>query len=697
MEKFNSYDEYFNFTLNAPDEQFWDKSFLANTKQAYEIYLKEYPNGLHVKEAKGKIDEFIAIEKDHKAFDEAKQTDTKASYELYLRNYSIGLHVKEAKEKIDECVLRDNNAYDKALHLNTKQAYEIYLKEYPNGLHAKESKNKIEEFIAIEKDEQAFADALKMNTKASYESYLKNYPNGLHVKEAKNKIDEFIAIEKDHDAFHRAQKTNTKDAYKAYVSQYPNGLHVKEAQKKIEEIQKAEQLIADDHKAFEKAKQLNTKEGYKTYLDKYPNGRFAKEAQNKIDTIIKAEKTLAENEAFKVAQKKDTKEAYKAYVSQYPNGLHVKEAKSKIEEIQKVEQLIADDHKAFETAKQKNTKDAYESYLKFYNNGIHRKEALTKIGEFDQEEQRKIEVFRLEALKKQKEEAIWQEVKKENTIKSYESYLEQYPNGLHEKEAQEAIATITKAEKKGERWNHWIKLVIAIIIIAGVKTYFHMKKIEEERIVQEIEWGLQQEKRDNEAFEKAKLTDTLQSYKAYAIQYPNGQHIKESQEVITVKEKKLKIFTQAEDLYAKKRYKEALDLFKQIEDEKNAYFYLGYLYKNIDKNYKESLKFYTKSCDQNDSYSCNNLGNMFERGEGVSKDNVKALQYYNKASNLDSNFVANCNVADMYYYEKGTKKNITKAKEFLAKGFPDNEYCQELKKQIETSNIEESKTVDKTI
>ncbi|MBD3808645.1 MAG: hypothetical protein IE880_08035, partial [Epsilonproteobacteria bacterium] len=68
MEKFNSYNEYLNYTADAPDNQFWDKAFIADTKQSYEIYVVAYPNGLHTQEAKAKIDAFTAIEKDNEAY-----------------------------------------------------------------------------------------------------------------------------------------------------------------------------------------------------------------------------------------------------------------------------------------------------------------------------------------------------------------------------------------------------------------------------------------------------------------------------------------------------------------------------------------------------------------------------------------------------------------------------------------------------
>jgi formylglycine-generating enzyme required for sulfatase activity len=109
IDKFNSYDEYLNYLINAPDEQFYNKAKTINTKESYENYLKEYPNGLHIKEAKNKITEFIAIAKDNEAYNKAKTINIKQSYENYLKEYPNGLNALEAKNKIEEFASKKRN------------------------------------------------------------------------------------------------------------------------------------------------------------------------------------------------------------------------------------------------------------------------------------------------------------------------------------------------------------------------------------------------------------------------------------------------------------------------------------------------------------------------------------------------------------------------------------------------------------
>ncbi len=58
--------------------------------------------------------------------------------------------------------------------------------------------------------------------------------------------------------------------------------------------------------------------------------------------------------------------------------------------------------------------------------------------------------------KRDKEE--WEKAKNDDTIEAYKSYLENYPSGLYQKEANERIAEINaqSAPKKGGSW--WTKL-----------------------------------------------------------------------------------------------------------------------------------------------------------------------------------------------------------------------------------------------
>lgn len=45
-----------------------------------------------------------------------------------------------------------------------------------------------------------------------------------------------------------------------------------------------------------------------------------------------------------------------------------------------------------------------------------------------------------------------------------------------------------------------------------------------------------------------------------------------------------------------------------------------------------------QDCDEGNSHACNNLGVMYERGEGMRQNKYEALKYYEMACSLHANF-----------------------------------------------------------
>ena len=50
-------------------------------------------------------------------------------------------------------------------------------------------------------------------------------------------------------------------------------------------------------------------------------------------------------------------------------------------------------------------------------------------------------------------------------------------------------------------------------------------------------------------------------------------------------------------------------------------------------DYKKAAKLSKKACDNGNAWSCNNLGFLYDNGQGVKKDYKKASNLYQKACN----------------------------------------------------------------
>jgi len=83
-------------------------------------------------------------------------------------------------------------------------------------------------------------------------------------------------------------------------------------------------------------------------------------------------------------------------------------------------------------------------------------------------------------------------------------------------------------------------------------------------------------------------------------------------------------------------YDDAADCrMKAKQGDAQAQFNLGFMYDNekgVLQDYKEAVRWYTKSAEQGDAIAQNKLGLMHVKGQGVPKDYVMAHMYWNIAA-----------------------------------------------------------------
>lgn len=82
------------------------------------------------------------------------------------------------------------------------------------------------------------------------------------------------------------------------------------------------------------------------------------------------------------------------------------------------------------------------------------------------------------------------------------------------------------------------------------------------------------------------------------------------------------------------------------------------------KDLKKAVGFYIKACNLGDALSCNNAGAIYEVGKEVQQDYKKALFYYSKGCKKDYAHACS-NLGSMYHFAQGTAKDDVKAKALL--------------------------------
>lgn len=193
-----------------------------------------------------------------------------------------------------------------------------------------------------------------------------------------------------------------------------------------------------------------------------------KPAQEQLTTLSPQSQINPDDLAYQQAEMINSKQAFSTYLEKYPEGKHVEEARGKVTAFEKQEQE--------------------EARLK------------EQITQQQQQEQIRIEEERRDEMLRQQEEAVsqddqsFQQARMNDTQKAYSAYLEFFPNGSHVAEARERIAVIEREEIE------------------------HQQEAAEE-----------QARKDDEGFRLAENTNTIESYAAYLISFPNGRHFDEAE------------------------------------------------------------------------------------------------------------------------------------------------------------------------
>lgn len=138
----------------AADDAAYAEAQRVDTAAAYEAYLAAHPQGQHTEAARQAIQAAAeraaqeeaarqAREADDAAYAEAQRADTAAAYADYLRAYPQGQHVQEARTRQAAAkALADDAAYAEAERADTAAAYGAYLAAYPQGRHVAEARRR---------------------------------------------------------------------------------------------------------------------------------------------------------------------------------------------------------------------------------------------------------------------------------------------------------------------------------------------------------------------------------------------------------------------------------------------------------------------------------------------------------------------------------------------------------------------------
>jgi len=120
-------------------------------------------------------------EADQLLWNEVSKQNTKESYNFYLKEQPQGAYVSEARRRItafDEA--KEKARWDAAVAVNSRSAYEAFVREFPSGRYAPMVLERFKEFDRSEED-SVWRNAESVATAAAYTAYLSRYPYGVYA------------------------------------------------------------------------------------------------------------------------------------------------------------------------------------------------------------------------------------------------------------------------------------------------------------------------------------------------------------------------------------------------------------------------------------------------------------------------------------------------------------------------------------
>jgi outer membrane protein assembly factor BamD (BamD/ComL family) len=219
-----------NRLLKLYDLREWKKSILQNTLYSYENYLRNYPNGDYVIQARDRIEELKKEIEIDNAWLRAKNENSISGFKTFLTLYPNSRYGYNAKSYIKN--LEEEIAWKLALEKNSIESYAIYMNSYPNGKFDSIAKASIEKRREEKYVLPIWNETILKNSYKSYLDFFEKYPNSSYAKAAEEKMK---SIEnKDWD---NTRRFNTIKSYTDYMKKYPNGEHFKSAEKAIIDIE----------------------------------------------------------------------------------------------------------------------------------------------------------------------------------------------------------------------------------------------------------------------------------------------------------------------------------------------------------------------------------------------------------------------------------------------------------------------------
>ncbi|MDR4494894.1 MAG: hypothetical protein R3B74_10765 [Nitrospirales bacterium] len=197
----------------SPMDKDWIKTQEYNTILGYMHFIDRYPSSSYREEAENKIDQL--------QFLRAQLENTESAYEEYVKKFPMGQFIADAKVNAQKVrTQNEERAFAEASSKNSSEAFEEFLEHYPKSKIAAAIGEGLEAFYL-----KFFKDA---TTTTFFKNFVELFPNSSHRTEALQKLEALH--------FENALKFNDFVIYESFLLQYPQETFQEKAKKKLEKV-----------------------------------------------------------------------------------------------------------------------------------------------------------------------------------------------------------------------------------------------------------------------------------------------------------------------------------------------------------------------------------------------------------------------------------------------------------------------------
>ncbi|MBI4911013.1 MAG: SUMF1/EgtB/PvdO family nonheme iron enzyme [Acidobacteria bacterium] len=353
------------------DERDWQAVQLKRTADAWNQYLKKYPQGIHAEEARKLLqtwqqaeqrwkelaastnvadlkdcaDKFATtpfggecrtklnqLQGEEKAWAAARSGTDEALLESFIKAFPNSPHTAEARDKLNTIRDKQKAGFDRVMAANDPSVIIIYIRENPNHPNRPRLEQRLRQ-VQLGRDE---ATARASNSDTEIDSFLKKYPE--YTGDLRGKLADLRAERE----WQQAVASNSEEALRRYAATYPDKhrTEIADLLRKLgakrawpgerdskdigkitafirmyegtPEAREAERMLNDMRLDgdWNSARNANTEESLQRFLNEHPNSRYQRDAQDRL-TALRASKKKEEPKEVKKEEKPVTSGAPK--------------------------------------------------------------------------------------------------------------------------------------------------------------------------------------------------------------------------------------------------------------------------------------------------------------------------------------------------------------------------------------------------